>query len=125
MGSGGNKFLQEGRLNRTKGPIEATVSALLSLHWKPTALDYWITTIGQPAEWVNLNGEGFTRFQITARAIHDAQVLRWKSVSEHAYGAGLETGIPSFVSAKRAISSVRRNQQHKAAQAFETMLVGT
>ena len=58
-------------ISHTKGPAEATIVALLQLGWKPSAPDRWEVDNNTA---VKLNGEAYTRFQITARAQHDAQV---------------------------------------------------
>ena len=61
---------QGGAIKATKGPVEATVMALMGLGWKPAAPDQWLLPQGDN---IKLDGEAFTRFQITARAHEDAQ----------------------------------------------------
>ena len=62
-----------------KGPVEATINVLLNLGWRPSAPDYWVITVaekGEPTEWIKLDGKnGYTRFQLTARALHDSQIV--------------------------------------------------
>ena len=64
------KVLWGSRFNRPKGPIEATIAALLHLGWKPSAPDQWEV---DDETRVRLDGKVITRFQVTARAQEDAQ----------------------------------------------------
>ena len=75
-------------------------------HFKNT---HWKYNIKKQYEWFDLNAGGISRFQITARAAHDAQEKLWKRVANHAYAGGFETGILSFEAAK------------KTCRAFKTM----
>ena len=56
--------------------------------------------------------------------MRDAQVIMWKRASSHAYGNGLETGIPSMEPAKRVIRSLHKKGFANEAKALETVLVG-
>ena len=80
-------------LSRPRGPIEASINCLMLLEWIPAGPDYWMVA---EEEWVKLDGNGFSRFQVTARAIHNAQQLAWKNAAKHSFGGGLDTGTPSF-----------------------------
>ena len=89
------KFMKGESLARPRGPLEATISTLLFLGWRPAAPDYWVLAVdenGAATEWVELKSGGYTRFQIIARAMHDAQTILWKRAAKHSYGNGLETG---------------------------------
>ena len=54
----------------TKGPIEATIAALMHLGWMPSTPDVWVISSSTS---VRLDGKVYTRFQILAKAQHDAQ----------------------------------------------------
>ena len=120
------KFLKGGLLSRPRGPIEATINVLLSIGWQPAHPDYWVTerVDGKATQWASLNKSGFTRFQIMTKATFDAQNIVWKNAAAHAYGEGLESGIPSFEPARRATRFLRSKGFHLAAQGLETALVG-
>ena len=52
-----SNILQRGAIKATKGPVEATVMALMYLGWKPAAPYQWFLPQG---EAVKLDGEAFT-----------------------------------------------------------------
>ena len=120
------KILKGKKLTQTKGPVEATIAALMHLGWKPAAPDLWIVRGpgGETKATIRLDGKTYTRFQITAQAQADAQDILWKSAAKHAHGKGLEGGTPSFEPARRAIRYFRRNGHHEAARALEYVIVG-
>mgnify|MGYP002805671733 CR=1 FL=1 len=107
-------------VNRTKGPVEATIAALLHLGWKPAAPDHWVVS---NSTLVKLDGKVYTRFQITARAQHDGQVKLWQKAARHADGEGLETGIPNLQSARNAACYLRKCGHTDAARAIEYIVV--
>ena len=75
-----------------------------------------MTEVGAPLEWVNLDGvNDYSRFQISARAMFDSQVLPLRLASNHAFEKGLGTGIPNFEAARRATNFFKRNDSHKEA----------
>ena len=120
------KIVKGKKLTQTKGPVEATIAALMHLGWKPAAPDLWIVRGpgGETKATIRLDGKTYTRFQITAQAQADAQDILWKSAAKHAHGKGLEGGTPSFEPARRAIRYFRRNGHHEAARALEYVIVG-
>ena len=77
-------------MSRPRGPIEATINCLMLLGWKPAAPDFWVVA---DDEWVKLDGNVFTSVQVTARAIHDAQQLVWKSAAKHSLGEALRQAL--------------------------------
>ena len=122
------RLLKGETLSCPRGPIEATIKALSLLQWQPSAPDRWTITTdqkGNATQWIYLNCGGCVRFEVTARATNDAQVLLWKKAAEHAYGSGLETGIPSLEPAKSTIRNFRKKGFATEAKALETVLVGS
>ena len=91
------------------------------LGWKPSASDYWVVA---PDQWVRLDNNGYTRFQINACAFEVGQHLAWTTAAKHSYGGGLETGVPSFEAARRAERYFKKNGLRKEAQALEEIIVG-
>ncbi len=120
------KILKGKKTSQTKGPVAATIAAVMHLGWKPAAPDLWIVRGpgGETKATIRLDGKTNTRFQITAQAQADAQDILWKSAAKHAHGEGLEGGTPSFEPARRAICYFRRNGHHEAARALEDVIVG-
>ena len=122
------RLLKGETLSCPRGPLEATVRALISLHWQPSAPDRWVLATdlkGNATQWVDLSCGGSVRFQVTAKASNDAQILLWKKAAAHAYGSGLETGIPSLEPAKSTIRSFRKKGFASEAKALETVMVGS
>ena len=71
------KLLKGKSLNKSRGPIEGTIICLVLLGWKPAAPDYWVISQEQ---WVRLDANGYTRFQINACAFETGQTNAWSSV---------------------------------------------
>ena len=68
--------------------------------------------------------KAFTRFQVTANAQEIGQEMLWRNASKHSFGAGLETGIPSFEPARKAKRYLKKHSLHDAAQGLENIVVG-
>ena len=54
----------------TRGPVEATIAALMHLGWRPAAPDFWVIS---DSVKLRLDGKVYTRFQNLAKAQHGAQ----------------------------------------------------
>lgn len=88
------------------GPIAGTINALLFAGWKPSRPDFQKIDEGTS---INLDGRLVTGFQVIGRAQTDLQQQVWTNPANHEHGKGLETGIPSFTAARRAIIHLRNN----------------
>ena len=115
------EFLMRKSASHTKGPIEATIAALIYLGWQPSAPDYWVLAKGTT---VKLDGRVFTRFQILAKAQYDAQVILWREAAGHAHGGGLGSGIPNLEAAKRTVRYMKKHGFNDAAKAMDYLVVG-
>jgi len=103
------------------GPAGATINAILQAGWRPARPDLWHHADGNS---LHLDGKPFTRFRTIAAAHEALQNQAWKRAAKNEHGAGLETGIPSFAAARRAIKYLHKHGFHKQAKALEFVLVG-
>ena len=93
----------------------------MHLGCSPSAPNHWVISA---TEWVKLDGKAFTRFQVTAKAQAISQEILWRNASKHAFGVGLETGIPSLEPARKAKRYFKKHGLHEAAQGLENIVDG-